>query len=621
MDLIQTIENLMNPDNKIRGEAEILISKYLEENFSDYLEKLCKILSEESYSLRARQMASTLVKNPIRYMNIYKEKWIGLPNEKKQSVKSMILATLGSKEILVRQSAASCISSLAKVETPISKNFPDLLPVLCQEKFENMTFHLAAIETLGYICEEFTKSEILPNEVDQILSAIVLAMKNHPNELEMINLALSGLIKIFPLIGSHKMMIKEYSGLIMNEIFNIGNNYQNNNKILVLICRIFIELAENYYDAIGDYLDKISSFTFSLISCNNEKLVILCFEFWCKLGGEEVSKQKQEKEKKVSLCKYYLKQAAPQIKEIIDKNIVLPQGKEDLEDDWNTSKASCYLLVLLVQVCDIVIVETLIGEVKESIQSDNLYEKKKALLKLTCCLETSHQNLAFQLSVNYMKRLFNFARNDNSYEIKLVACKALSKLTKIVSPYFEANHLKDVIPALKDFLYVDNKIGISISICLNNIIKNVGDLKTSKSKNLISPYFNELMETLIRCDEKLEFFERDNNFSVYAFLTIENLIDYSSHDKQNKLMEYLVYFVLKLKNLPQRLDLTSNIIDDLESHYCVIIRKIIRKLVSKLQIDDCKNIYEVVVGTFIKRNGVYDEGILAISSLAISKFE
>lgn len=82
-----------------------------------------------------------------------------------------------------------------------------------------------------------------------------------------------------------------------------------------------------------------------------------------------------------------------------------------------------------------------------------------------------------------MKKLFNFARNDSNYNIKLIACKALSKLTKVVSPFFEAQHLKDIVPALKDFLYVDNKIGIFISICLNNIIKNLGDLKTSKSKS------------------------------------------------------------------------------------------------------------------------------------------
>jgi len=128
------------------------------------------------------------------------------------------------------------------------------------------------------------------------------------------------------------------------------------------------------------------------------------------------------------------------------------------------------------------------------------------------------------------------------------------------------------------------------------------------------------MEELIKCDSNSQFFDKDNNFSVYAFITIEDLIENSSHDKQNKLMDLLVAFVLKLKNLRQKSSYNINIIEDLESHYCIIIRKIIKKLVNKLQLDDCKNIYEVVVESFIKRNGVYDEGILAISSMALSKF-
>ena len=60
------------------------------------------------------------------------------------------------------------------------------------------------------------------------------------------------------------------------------------------------------------------------------------------------------------------------------------------------------------------------------------------------------------------------------------------------------------------------------------------------------------MEELIKCDSNSQFFDKDNNFSVYAFITIEDLIENSSHDKQNKLMDLLVAFVLKLKNLRQK---------------------------------------------------------------------
>lgn len=62
-----------------------------------------------------------------------------------------------------------------------------------------------------------------------------------------------------------------------------------------------------------------------------------------------------------------------------------------------------------------------------------------------------------------------------------------------------------------------------------------------------------------------------------------------------------------------------HIIEDLESYYCLIIRTTIKKIISTLQLNDCQNIYEVIIGTFMRRKNIYDEGLLAISSFAISK--
>lgn len=98
------------------------------------------------------------------------------------------------------------------------------------------------------------------------------------------------------------------------------------------------------------------------------------------------------------------------------------------------------------------------------------------------------------------------------------------------------------------------------------------------------------------------------------------MISYASHDKLNALVDLLVFYILRMKNITTRNDLTSHaIVEDLESHYSLIIRKIIKKLLTPLQLDDCKNIYEVLVASFTRRSTVYDEGLLAISSMALSK--
>jgi importin subunit beta-1 len=223
MDLITTIDQLMSKDNKLRTSAEHLISNLIQQEFYEYLEKMCYILAGENYNLNARQMASTLIKNPIIYLSKYKQAWKEMNTEKKEHIKQLILSTLGSSNEMIRKSAASVIASIAKIETPISEKWSALLPILCQEKFENVSFQLAAIETLGYICEELSKSDILPNEVDQILSAIVLAIKNNLNSQPLVVLGLKALNKVFPLIGafkmSNKVRKKNYFFIFFNFLF------------------------------------------------------------------------------------------------------------------------------------------------------------------------------------------------------------------------------------------------------------------------------------------------------------------------------------------------------------------------------------------------------------------
>ena len=144
----------------------------------------------------------------------------------------------------------------------------------------------------------------------------------------------------------------------------IGNTYQNDNKILELISRVFIELAESYYYTVSFYDEFLSNFSFSMINSNDERLCLMGFEYWCRLGSEELNKLKLDKEKNQKNCQFYLQKYFGKLKEIVDRFIVPSKDNEDLEDDWNYSKASCYVLVLMVQICNMNSVEEIINEIK-----------------------------------------------------------------------------------------------------------------------------------------------------------------------------------------------------------------------------------------------------------------
>ena len=490
-----------------------------------------------------------------------------------------------------------------------------LQAILCQSKFEQKVFNLAAIETLGYICEELTKKEVTSNEVDQILSAIVLCMKNNISDYDLSLVSIKSLIKTIPLIGIQKMSIVEYSNILMNEIFSLGNTYQTDETVLEHILRIFIEIIENYYDVFEPYHDKMASFVFLMIESQSERLRIMGFEFWCRLGSEELERSKNRR--KNYACKFYFQAYFEKLKLIIEK-FILPKKADEEEDEWNTSKASCYLLVVLVQVINAESFETIVAGIKETIKSDNHNVIKKSIIILTCSMESIHKTISFQLALQYLYKIAKSLAG-TSMDLKLICARALVTITKVIGKYMEPSNLKTLIPLLKDSLFINNKLGISVCTALNNIIVSHGDLNTNRSQNNVSPYFEELIGALAYCDQNLELFDKDNNLAIYCFITMENLIAYSSHDKQNKLMEILANYVMKLNSLQDdNISINGNIKSDLESHYTRLIRFIIVKLFVPLKIPDAQHIYNIIVKTFLKRN-IYDEGLLAISSFAISK--
>lgn len=365
MDLIKTLEQLMNQDPIVRTGAEKLISQLAEVDFKDYLEKLTAVLIGEGFSISVRKLSATLIKNPIINVPLYTEKWSNFSSETRDSLKQQILSALGSEKPEVRKVAASVIASIAKIEIPISEKWPTLLTILCQNTFENTSFYNAAIETLGFICEELTKKTVLPGEVDQILSAIILCMKDNQSDLQLVISSMKALIRALPLIGNQKMLIPQYSEIIMSQIFNAGDSYKMNEIMLEYVSRAFLEFAENYYDAVGIYLDRISPFTFLLISSNNQKLRLMGFEFWCRLGTEELDRVKNKLNLKNYASKGYLQSSFEKLFAVIDSNI-LPTSSEDLDDEWTESKACIYILVILVQVIDTklfsIISNTIVGK-------------------------------------------------------------------------------------------------------------------------------------------------------------------------------------------------------------------------------------------------------------------
>jgi importin subunit beta-1 len=182
--LSQNFSSILNgglsADKKIRQEAENSLEYYATNNLSEFLYKLATELADESKPVPNRQLAATYFKNVITIPERLKEMWITLDSTIKDNIKLTVLSCLASNRKEIRRATGTVIAGICKVDLPISEKWPTLIESLCQNTFnENEDMRLAAIESLGYICEEMTVKTIDPATVDYILSALIQNIKNY----------------------------------------------------------------------------------------------------------------------------------------------------------------------------------------------------------------------------------------------------------------------------------------------------------------------------------------------------------------------------------------------------------------------------------------------------------
>jgi hypothetical protein len=116
--------------------------------------------------------------------------------------------------------------------------------------------------------------------------------------------------------------------------------------------------------------------------------------------------------------------------------------------------------------------------------------------------------------------------------------------------------------------------------------------------------------------------DKTDNLTMHCFITICDLIENSSHDKQDKLNEILAHYVDQLNStmLPESLNKTTlEVINDIQCYFCNIFRSCFRKKVNMIDLNLAEKVYFSIESTFKFRNGVYEEGLLAIAALIDSK--
>ena len=640
----QLLQMALEIDETKRNNGMNSLNNLADSNLSLFLQQLGTILSDESKPTGIRQLSAVLIKNTLVKVERYQEIWkTQLPQEEKNRIKLLVLSTLASSKKEIRTIASTVISSISKVDSPITQTWPDLLPSLTQNAFnQDINMKLSAIEALGYVCEEISIKSIDASNVDNIMNALIQNLKNEQNSVDVVIQVLKALYYSIRL-AEKNFSNKNERTIIMDSIFQIGTKYETNENVLDKIAMLFIEMLSisSYYDYIEDFFEKIIKFSFNIVQkykVSNERLALLGLEIICCIGDEEVSRNNNGY---ISLArinqgftlekvnKGYLSKISNDLQKLIVSNVSVADDDED-ESEWTISKACLNILNLMAQTAQPQAMAKFYKELSAQIEAtnNNLNERAKCWLLLGSLITpVNKQDIAKIISYNF-NLMFNDIKQNDSVKLKKCASFLIYKITKIMPKIFDQSKLGGVIDVLSSEIKNCKESIIVVYLCqsLQNIIKINGDLETNKSSCGVSNYFEKIFKNIF-IDAKNDIREiiegkSNNKTSFTRLMTIGTLIEYSSHDKQTQIYEVIKHFLFQIESTQNDIEnlvkvgASKETIFQIQEFYFTLLQKLFNKYKSQIDLNFAQKIWQLTETLFKYRQTVFDEANLALAALA-----
>ena len=650
LNIDQLLLQAQSADQVQRNNGMIAISSLAENNLSSFLIEMGKRLSDETKDSKIRVLSAILIKNSLLHTEKYRQKWkTEISKEEKDKIKLLVLSTLASSKKEIRTIASTVISSISKIDTPITETWPELLPSLTNNAFnEDINMKLSAIEALGYVCEELNLKSIDSSNVDKIMNALIQNLIKAENNKQVIIQVLKALYYAIRLAQKNFENNNERK-IIMNAIFQIGDKYSEDEDIIEKIGLLFIKMLSksSYYDYIEDFFMQIMKFSFGIIEKykqSNDRLALFGLEIICSIGDEEVSRTNYEYINLTKIgeetytidkkSKGYFSKISADLQKLIEKNVKLPDDDED-EDAWNISNACLNILNLMIQIIDSKDIskfyENLSKELKSNSTNNNqndinqLNNRAKIWLLLGSCI-TKVNNIEISKILNAnLNLIFSDILQNVSLHLKKAAAFVILYATKEIPRLFANSRLGRLIELLtgeiknsNDNIYTGNLLR-----SLQNIIRFFGDLETNKSSNDISPYFEIIFDNLfIGAEQNIKNYKSRAKTTLSRFVTMGTLIEYSSHDKQVQISEIIKQFLIQIESTQNNIQnmlnagIDKETIFQIQEHYFSLLQKSFNKYKSKIDLNFAEKIWQLTEALFKYRQTVFDAANVAMAALA-----
>ncbi|KAF8396965.1 hypothetical protein HHK36_018602 [Tetracentron sinense] len=634
MEITQILLSAQSADAKIRTEAEGNLRQFQEHNLPVFLLSLSVELSNNEKPTESRRLAGIVLKNSLDAKDAVRkeqlvQQWVAIDTILKSQIKNLLLSTLGSSVSEARHTSSQVIAKIAAIEIP-RKEWPELIGSL----LTNMTqqdrppaLKQATLETLGYVCEEISHQDLVQEEVNSVLTAVVQGMNlvEHSSEVRLAATRALYNALDFAQTNFENEMERNY---IMKVICETAMSKEAEIRQAAFEC--LVSISSTYYEVLEPYMQTLFELTANAVKGGEEAVALQAIEFWSSICDEEIELQEYGTAEGGDSAphSHFIEKALSSLVPMLLETLLKQEDDQDQDEGvWNLSMAGGTCLGLVARTVGDAIVPLVMPFVEANILKTDWRSREAATYAFGSVLEGPSIEKLSPLVHAGLDFLLNAMKDENSH-VKDTTAWTLSRIFELLhtpasgfSVISPAN-LQRIVGVL--FESIKDTPNVAEKVCGAIYFLAQGYEAAGTSSSLLSPYLPDMITCLLSTVDRTD--GSDSRLRSSAYETLNEVIRCANIMETSHIIAQLLPVIMNKLGQTVELQIVSSEDKekqgDLQALLCGVLQVIIQKLSSA---DDTKPIIlqaaDQMMLLFLKVFGcrsstVHEEAMLAIGALA-----
>lgn len=635
MEITQFLLAAQSAEANVRTQAEDTLRQFQGQNLPIFLLSLSVELANNEKPNESRRLAGIVLKNSLDAKDATTkeqlvQQWMAIENSIKSQIKDLLLRTLGSSVPEARHTSAQVVAKVASIEIP-RKQWPDLIKALLNnmtQQDSSAALKQATLETLGYVCEEISHQDLVQDEVNAVLTAVVQGMNFAEHSPEVRLAATRALYNAldFAQTNFENEMERNY---IMKVVCETALSKEVEIRQAAFEC--LVSIASTYYDVLEPYMQTLFQLTSNAVKGDEETVALQAIEFWSSICDEEIELQEYggfEGEASGTSHSQFIEKALPSLVPMLLDTLLKQEEDQDQDDSiWNISMAGGTCLGLVARTVGDAVVPLVMPFVEANILKPEWRCREAATFAFGSILEGPSIDKLTPLVNSGFDFLLN-ATKDESNHVKDTTAWTLSRIFELL--HSPANGFSVVAPEkLRRILTVllesiNDSPNVAEKVCGAIYYLAQGYENAGTSTALLTPYIPGIISQLLKTAERTD--GSDSKLRTSAYETLNEVVRCCNIVETYQIIVQLLQGIMN--KLGQTLELQISSSDDREKQgdvqasLCAVLQVIIQKLSSSeetkpLVLKMADPIMILFLRVFACHSStVHEEAMLAIGALA-----